>query len=953
MKFISIRKKLILQVNLILGLAFVAVLLLVSTKSVYEAKGALERNEIQIESALIAKGKLLTQNNSEALKGMVEDNAFSAIQALVSSTVMADRDILFGTFMDVDNSPWVKVTPDNPFGHVKKREFLKNHNAKWVAALEAIDFKFTEIDGYQVYLFAAPIVVDNETLGFIQYALSNSNMLTSIAAVRSESEKALVQTISLLLVLSLVMGTLGFLAVRKIAVRLSRPLNALRDAAESISGGDYEANISIESNDEIGLLANNFDTMRLTIQKKIRDLVELNALGQTLSVIETEKDIFRLALINSHNHANASFSVVYSKSDMEDQCHQSDPGCNDGGGRQWEGVIQRLMKSDGSVIGMHKVEVAGEMRAIIEVPFLAGEGTLATMYLCGYDSVLGFSDSDHEYYQSLAQMVLVSQRNIHLKLEIEQYNRNLEITIEERTTALQEKTNDISNMMLNMHQGLFTITSGGVIHPEYAKYLENIFEAEDLAGSDAMQLLFEKSTLRDIRKEQVQAVLLSLIGGDAMMFDFNRHLLVSQIDIDLERGGKKSLELDWDPIILEGNIDKMMVTVRDVTDVRALEGEAAEQKQELEIVGQILSIEVDRFENFITSAFEFINKTRTLIESNKQRSEDVINELFRYMHTIKGNARTYGFSYIADVVHIAESNYDNLRYDEAIEWRHDELFAQLEAVRLSIVQYVDISRDILKRGRRKSVRVRKGQLLVEQASIADIRSHIRSAQSEELSFGVKQKLLKARVLLDLLGTNTLEEMLEDVCLFTRSLAKELGKSEPKISIHADGFVIREGARKLFNNIFMHSLRNSLDHGIETADARTEKAKSPEGHIEIDASISGDMLEMRIHDDGQGLSLDSIKENALVNGKIKQGAVLSNQDVANLVFMPGITTTKNVTNVSGRGVGMDAVKRFVEECGGEVGINLINTFEGKDVDFTPFELWIKLPESTFVRDSIAV
>jgi len=117
-----------MRVSLILGAAFIAVLSLVSTLSIHSAQEALARSENQIKKALIAKGKILTQNNSEALKGMVEDNAFSAIQILVSSTVQADSDILFGVFMDIENSNIIVLENDEK-NYKKSNELIRKYDS--------------------------------------------------------------------------------------------------------------------------------------------------------------------------------------------------------------------------------------------------------------------------------------------------------------------------------------------------------------------------------------------------------------------------------------------------------------------------------------------------------------------------------------------------------------------------------------------------------------------------------------------------------------------------------------------------------------------------------------------------------------------------------------------------------------------------------------------------------
>ena len=99
---------------------------------------------------------------------------------------------------------------------------------------------------------------------------------------------------------------------------------------------------------------------------------------------------------------------------------------------------------------------------------------------------------------------------------------------------------------------------------------------------------------------------------------------------------------------------------------------------------------------------------------------------------------------------------------------------------------------------------------------------------------------------------------------------------------------------------MHSFRNALDHGIEQPEVRAVNGKLPEGNITVDASITGNQLEMRIYDDGQGLKLSKLKEKALQEGKIAEEESLTTEMIAHLLFAPGVSTTEEVTQISGRG-----------------------------------------------------
>ncbi len=974
MKFKSIKSKLIIQVSSILIMVFVAVLSVVSYLSIDEAEKSLSRNQQQIKDALLAKGKLLTQNNSQAVKGMVEDNAFSSIQGLVASTVEADEDIVFGTFMDTDRVAWAQVTPENPLGLLTDRVVLEDENALWVEGLEAVEYKHTTIDGYSVYLFAAPVIVDDEMLGFIQYALTDNNMLNSIEAVRVESEKALIKTITVIVALALFTGIIGFIAVRKMAIKISRPLNALRDAAETISSGNYDQRVNVTSNDEIGLLANNFDTMRSTIQKKIEDLVELNTLGQAFTALKFEREIFELSLKNAYKHTNAIFGLIshpelgdinmldvtkecsdagFEVSPEEDGVDKAKAVFDEENQPDWMAVLKEKMSEQMrvlDVIQLNEFEAFGESHAFINIPFSAGEAGMGRFMLVGKRENIRYSDSDQEYFSSMLQMMNVSQNNIKLKCEIEEHNRNLEETVKQRTAALQEKTNDITNMMSNMHQGLFTIMGDGTVHHEYARYLENIFETRDIAGVNALDLLFDNSTLGEDSLNQVRTSVMSLIGSDEIMFDFNQHLLVNEAEVTFKGKPNKVLEFDWDPILLNDCIDKIMVTVRDVTALKALEGEAAEQKQELEIISQILAIETDKFARFITSSFDFIDKNRTIIEENEHSSEALLSELFRNMHTIKGNARTYGFSHITDDVHIAETCYDTLRKDLSLTWDKDQLLCELDAVREGLVRYRHVNQNVLKRGNGDSATLKEGQMVVDSDSVSALHDTLSAISGGELSEQVKKEIIKAKALLLMLDTVSLEDALDDMCQSTCSLAGELGKPAPDISINAKGVVVKQDMRELLNNVCMHSFRNSLDHGIEMPEERVNCGKLPEGKITVDASITDNQLEMRIYDDGQGLKLSKLREKAIQDGKIAEEECLSTETIANLLFAPGVSTAESVTQISGRGVGMDAVKKFIEEKGGNVKIALRSEREKIESEMALFELVITIPDAGYLKSA---
>jgi len=155
----------------------------------------------------------------------------------------------------------------------------------------------------------------------------------------------------------------------------------------------------------------------------------------------------------------------------------------------------------------------------------------------------------------------------------------------------------------------------------------------------------------------------------------------------------------------------------------------------------------------------------------------------------------------------------------------------------------------------------------------------------------------------------------------RDLSNEYDKEIEFVTRGTDTELDKSIIEKLTDPI-MHIIRNSFDHGIESKEERIKKGKPTKGEILFEAYYSGASIVINISDDGAGLDLDRIKQKAVSKGIIRENAELTNRELSHLIFHPGFTTNDQVTDISGRGVGMDVVKKNIEELRGE--IDLIST-----------------------------
>jgi len=149
-------------------------------------------------------------------------------------------------------------------------------------------------------------------------------------------------------------------------------------------------------------------------------------------------------------------------------------------------------------------------------------------------------------------------------------------------------------------------------------------------------------------------------------------------------------------------------------------------------------------------------------------------------------------------------------------------------------------------------------------------------------------------------------------------------------------------------VFMHLLRNSVDHGIEPPAQRAALGKPEAGVIDIEVGVAEGALQITLSDDGRGLALSRIRGIAADRGWLQPDSQLSDEAVAEFIFRPGFSTAQNVTEVSGRGVGMDAVRDFIRREGGRIELRFTDDRGG--ADFRQFQTIVYLPENCAV-DSV--
>jgi two-component system chemotaxis sensor kinase CheA len=215
---------------------------------------------------------------------------------------------------------------------------------------------------------------------------------------------------------------------------------------------------------------------------------------------------------------------------------------------------------------------------------------------------------------------------------------------------------------------------------------------------------------------------------------------------------------------------------------------------------------------------------------------------------------------------------------------------------------------------------RVGELVLARNQIIQFGGHIRD--SELLSASQRLNLITTELQEGVMKTRMqpIGNVWSKFPRIVRDLASACGK-EVRIEMEGKETELDKTIIEAIKDPLTHLVRNSVDHGIETPETRVRNSKPMEGCLLLRAYHEGGQVNIEISDDGAGLSLEKIKAKALEEGLISQdqAEIMPDHDAAQLIFLPGFSTADRVSNVSGRGVGMDVVKTNIEKIGGMIDI----------------------------------
>jgi len=217
-----------------------------------------------------------------------------------------------------------------------------------------------------------------------------------------------------------------------------------------------------------------------------------------------------------------------------------------------------------------------------------------------------------------------------------------------------------------------------------------------------------------------------------------------------------------------------------------------------------------------------------------------------------------------------------------------------------------------------------GELVITQSMLSDIGEHFDLSQLERLREGLAQLERNTRELQDSvmrIRMLPIGSVFNRFPRLVRDLERKLGK-QVRLELHGEHTELDKTVLEKIGDPMVHLVRNAIDHGLEMPEQRRAAGKPETGTLTLDAHHEGSNIIVRISDDGAGLNHERIRAKAVERGLVSAAQPLSDDEVAELIFQPGFSTAAQATDLSGRGVGMDVVRRNVRDLGGSVGVKSV-------------------------------
>lgn len=470
-----------------------------------------------------------------------------------------------------------------------------------------------------------------------------------------------------------------------------------------------------------------------------------------------------------------------------------------------------------------------------------------------------------------------------MRESLKDHIENLDQKVKKRTQDLlasQKETKDILN---SIGQGIFTFNLDLTINKEHSAEAEQLFETKEFQNLSLQDVLS-----MDEKEKQTFVQWLKLIQKEKFLNKWSKYEKLNPIKerYIFKNEKKKILKIDYQPIFEDHQLKHIMVLASDITRQKLVE-------EALEKVRQDQQAQMQRVTGLVNHSFSEIQLFLEDLENLKERCQKIkeqqdlkfqLKEIFREVHTAKGNSGMYGFEILENCLNHLEDILSDLQIDAEKDLK-DAWKERLSDLEEELNKIEKLNKLLFSEA--------KGSISIREDQYLDL---LNSLQSEKLqnSKEIHYKLL----MMESFPFSKYCKKFQNIVEQTRV---KLSKNIKDLHIIGGEHEIHRKVMERVEDSLCHLIRNAVDHGIDH-----------EGVVSLEFRKEKHTYHFIVSDDGKGIDVDKVFKKAIDKGFLTGKENLSREEKMNLIFLAGFSSKSKVGYFSGRGMGMDIVKEIIEE-----------------------------------------
>jgi GAF domain-containing protein/two-component sensor histidine kinase len=507
---------------------------------------------------------------------------------------------------------------------------------------------------------------------------------------------------------------------------------------------------------------------------------------------------------------------------------------------------------------------------------------IGMLYLENNLTADAFTEERLELLRMLSSQAAISIENATLYADMEARVKARTQELAESLETVRQRNGQVSALLDNSGQGFLAFGMGLIVGQEFSQACLTFF-GDSPAGKSIDTLLFpDDAHARETLRACVES---ALDDPDNSMRILYLSLLPEEIII-----GGKVLKAEFRPLSRA-----IMVVLTDITEEKTLAAQVAREQTRLEMIVSAVTSGNDFFE----SVAEFTNFIKDGPESWRGRDKATLHRL---IHTFKGTFNQLGFHHVPAALHEVEGLLKDMNGKTNVDEAVDLVF------RRNWLKLLDIDLQTITSALGEDFMARRGVVTISPDQARRFEFFARGVLGEAETPIVLRELSEIRSI-------SLRQSLQDYDKLIQQVAGRLEKSVAPLVIEGEDIRIDPEIFGPFLRSLGHVFRNAVDHGIEDPETRFLAGKEEVGTISCKISRDNGAAVIEISDDGSGIDLEKLRIRAA--GLVSQD--VSDWSLADLVFADGVSTRTETTELSGRGVGMSAVRATVMELGGSVSV----------------------------------